>query len=102
MNLEFAPEALSDIQRTRHYISKKLKNPTAAQRIVNMIFRECERLKVFPDSGVALVSKVNCGSDFRYIVCEKWLAFYRVKGSTVKIVRVLDGRTDYLQILLDI
>lgn len=102
MNLEFAPEALNDIQRTRLYISKKLKNPTAAQRIVNMIFQECERLKVFPDSGAALASKITCDSGFRYIVCEKWLAFYQVNGSTVKIVRVLDGRTDYMQILLDI
>ena len=51
--------------------------------------------------GAALAEKFEITTDVRYFVDSKQLIFYRVdeKNSTIEILRVLDGRTDYLSVL---
>ncbi len=97
MKLEFAPDALQDIAEIKQYISKVLKNRPAADRITNMIFRHCRLLKTHADLGMSVEAKTDYPSDLRYVICEHWLAFYRVQADVVQIVRVLDGRTDYIR-----
>lgn len=101
MNLEWSPDAIDDIRQTREYIAKTLKNPGAASRIQKMIVSGCKRLKQYPLAGPSLESRTGAATDLRYLICENWLAFYLVLDDTVRIVRVLDGRTDYLQLLFD-
>ena len=101
MKLEFAPEALQDLAETKKYISKVLKNRPAAGRITNMIFRHCRLLKTHTDLGMSVEAKTGYPSDLRYVVCEHWLAFYRVQADAVQIVRILDGRTDYIRQLFE-
>lgn len=100
MKLEYSPEAINDIQRTKHYISVVLKNRQAANRIVKMISNNCKHLKDQPQLGMSLEARIGKLSDLRYLICENWLVFYRVAGDSVQIVRVLDGRTDYIKLLL--
>ncbi len=54
-----------------------------------------------PYMGAALAEKFEIATDVRYFVVSKQLIFYRVDGEndTVEILRVLDGRTDYLSVL---
>lgn len=99
MRLIYSPEAIDDIVRLKEYIGKVLKNRAAAQRIVNMISLNCKQLKQYPYSGTALSSKIACDEDLRYVICENWLAFYQVADDEVRIIRILDGRTDYLKVL---
>ncbi len=99
MRLAYSPEAIDDIQQTRQYIAGVLKNRVAAQRIVDMISQSCKRLKSYPHSGTALSSRIDRVTDLRYVICENWLAFYRIEDSEIRIVRVLDGRTDFIQVL---
>lgn len=101
MKLVYSPEAIDDIQQTKQYIGKVLKNRKAAQRVANMILRSCKQLKSFPNSGNDLSAKIDCTADLRYIICENWLVFYQINGDEVQIIRVLDGRTDYVRILFD-
>lgn len=99
MKLIYSPESIDDIQRIKQYIGQVLKNRAAAQRIVKMISHNCKQLKLFPNSGNSLSPKIDRATDLRYITCENWLAFYLIVGDEVRIVRVLDGRTDYIQVL---
>lgn len=100
MKLVYAKSALEDIQQVKQYIAKVLKNRKAADRIVAMISKNCKQLKDQPYSGASLEPRVGEPTDLRYLVCENWIAFYRVREDVVQIVRVLDGRTDYWRILL--
>ena len=54
-----------------------------------------------PYMGAALAEKFEITTDVRYFVVAKQLIFYRVdeENSTIEILRVLDGRTDYLSVL---
>lgn len=99
MKLEYAPEAIHDIQETKRYIATVLKNRTAAIRITKMIFSSCAQLKERPQLGMSVEVKTGIPSDLRYLICESWLAFYRIRDDRIQIVRVLDGRSDYVRIL---
>lgn len=50
--------------------------------------------------GVALDSKYEVDTDIRVLTVAKQLIFYRViSDSHIEVIRVLDGRQDYLTLL---
>jgi len=50
--------------------------------------------------GAALNSRFDVDSDLRFLVVSKQLIFYQiVDDDLISIVRILDGRRDYLPIL---
>lgn len=52
--------------------------------------------------GTALNSRFDVDSDLRFIVLSKQLVFYQiVDDDLISIVRILDGRRDYLSILFE-
>lgn len=101
MKLKYTPEAISDIQEIQRYIKNTFHNPAAAKRISKMILGACSSLKAFPESGVSIESKTGFQTDLRMLICEKWIAVYRIEGSSdmVSVSRVIDGRQDYMRIL---
>ena len=57
------------------------------------------KLADFPLIGAPLSSIYEIDSDYRFLVCGNYLAFYRPQESEVLIDRILYGRRDYLVIL---
>ena len=99
MTLRYSPQAIRDLQELRDYIRKALHNPSAARRISKKIMDTCGHLKKHPQLGASVAAKTGKPSDLRYLLCEKYIIFYRIDGEAVSVVRVLDGRQDYLYIL---
>ncbi len=101
MKLKYTPEAISDIREIQHYIKDAFRNPTAAKRISKMILATCSSLKTFPESGISVESKTGFKTDLRMLICENWIAFYRIEGGSnmVSVSRIIDGRQDYMRIL---
>lgn len=101
MKLNYAPEAISDIQEIKHYIKNTLRNPTAAARISKAILDACSSLKAFPKMGVSVEGKTGFETDLRMLSCENWIAVYRIEpdSDAVSIARIIDGRQDYMRIL---
>ena len=56
-------------------------------------------LSDFPEIGEPLQSVINIDTAYRFVVCGSYIAFYRYENDEVKIIRVLYGRRNYLQIL---
>lgn len=100
MTVRYTPEAIRVLQEMRWYVSKTLCNPKAAARIVKEILDTCSKLKQHPRMGASLESKIGATSDLRYLVCNKHIAFYRIEVDTISIARIIDGRQDYIHILL--
>lgn len=101
MKLTFRPAALSDIQEARDYIAKTLKNPSAAKKLVSMIWQTALLLKTNPYMGAALSGKFDVDSEIRFLIIQKQLLFYEVGEDTVEVIRVIDGRRDYIALLFD-
>ncbi|MCL2368368.1 MAG: type II toxin-antitoxin system RelE/ParE family toxin [Oscillospiraceae bacterium] len=82
------------------YIAGELKNPGAALRTVNDIQDTIDKLAAFPLMGTRLSAVAEVDTDYRFLVCGKYVAFYRAQDGRVLIDRVLYGKRDYLAILL--
>jgi toxin ParE1/3/4 len=63
--LRINPLATEDLIEIRDYITKELKNPTAAIKVVRKIIQSYEKSKEFPKMGADLSAKVNIKTDFR-------------------------------------
>lgn len=101
MKLRYTPEAPQDLRDIQHYISDDLGNPAASKKVIANILKACSNLKTFPLLGADLSAKTGRDTDLRFIVCGKQLAFYRVENSYISVIRIIDGRTNYLKILLE-
>jgi plasmid stabilization system protein ParE len=97
--IKFSPEAVNDLQQTKAYIAEELCNEQAAVSTVAKIMRHIRMLADFPESGAPLSSVIGLDTDYRFLVCGNYTAFYQVKNGTVYIVRILYGRRNYVQIL---
>lgn len=98
--LLYAPEALQDLDDIGEYISEELSSPRAAHKILTEICSTIDLLSINPLMGANLSALTNIVSDYRYLVVRKYLVFYRIKGSTIYIDRILYSRRNYLSILL--
>ena len=82
-------------------ISGQLKNTKAAKKLMTALLKTISLLADNPYMGAALAEKFEISTDVRYFVVSKQLIFYHVdeENSVIEILRVLDGRTDYLSVL---
>ena len=99
MKLRYTPEAISDLQSIKQYIKSTLRNPTAATRIAKMILDSCASLKSFPESVSSISALTGYETDLRMLVCENYLAFYRIDGDIVSVARIIHANQDYMRIL---
>ena len=86
--VSFSPEAVDDIKEIKQYIKDELSNEQAAKNTVAKILKSIRMLSKFPESGASLSAIIGFDSDYRYLVCGNYLAFYRIENETVLIVRI--------------
>lgn len=98
-DISFSPEAVSDLQQTKAYITDELCNEQAAVNTIAKITSRIRELAAFPEMGAPLSSIVDFETDYRFLVCGNYTAFYRFENQTVYIVRVLYGRRDFMRTL---
>lgn len=99
--LFISPAAQEDLIEIKRYITEELENPNSAKKVVLRIMKRLRDLIDFPQSGALLSSKINLDVSYRYIVCDNYLAFYRVEKDEIYVDRVVYGRRDYVKILFD-
>jgi plasmid stabilization system protein ParE len=97
--VRYSPLAQDDLLAIQEYIGVDLASPLAAKNIVGTITERVRSLATAPEIGTPLSAICNKDSDYRFLVCKKYLVFYRYEKGNVLIVRVLYGGRDYLTIL---
>ena len=97
--IRFSPEAANDLEQTKNYITEELGSESSAIRTVSDILGRIRTLGDFPQIGAPLSSIVKIDTDYRFLVCGNYTAFYRVDGETVFIIRVLYGKRNFMEIL---
>jgi addiction module RelE/StbE family toxin len=99
-NISYSNAAIKDLEQIGDYIAEQLKNPGASLNTVNKIQNKIDTLSDFPLIGSPLSSIYEITTDYRFLVCGNYLAFYRPQDNDdVLIDRILYGRRDYLAIL---
>lgn len=97
MKIQYRPAAIADLAATSEYIQTRLHNPSAAAKLRTDILHGISRLADTPEMGTLLRSKYEeIESDVRFLVIRKQMVFYEIHDQSVEVIRILDGRTDYL------
>lgn len=100
MKIEYSPQAVSDLDSITEYITLQLENPQAASSITEKIGHSVSLLKSLPNMGGLLSVKVgSIPEKYRYIISGNYIVIYFVDDETIKIVRIYDGRTNWINTL---
>lgn len=100
MKIVYKHQAVLDIRQTQEYIAETLGNKGAAQKLVASILKAISLLEENPMMGVSMGAKFEIKTSIRFFIAAKHLVFYEIsEDNMLSILRVLDGRQDYLAIL---
>ena len=90
--IETNEEADNDLAEIYDYISRN--GAGIAIKQIQIIIKRAEVLSVFPNVGKPLK-----GTKYKYIISSPYLIFYEIFKDYVEIMRIIDGRRDYLRVL---
>lgn len=99
MKIVYTPSAREDLSEIKTYIRDVLKNPIAANNIVSKIVKSVHLLTEQSHLGISLQEKIGRETTYRCIFCGNYGIFYNIESTTIKIIRILDLRTDYMRII---
>ena len=97
--VSYSPKAKQDLLDVKEYYEQDLKNPTASKKILRDITQRIRTLESFPKTGRKLSAIIDIDTDYRFIGCSGYLAFYRIINGNVFVVRIIHGRRDYIAML---
>ena len=93
---------LTPAQRELEEIARvylELAGADSARRITDQILDSLERLKTFPLSGSLPRDRWLKETGFRLVICGKFIAAYRLIGSTVYVYHIAHGASDYPKLM---
>ena len=95
-----SPESEGDLMRIVDYIARQQGSPRTVLAIIRKIKTRIKELEDFPLIGTSLSAVVAIDTDYRFLGCGSYLAFYRYADNVVWIDRILHSRQNYIAILL--
>ena len=95
--VSLSAEAERDLIQIKDYISTELNNPSAANRTLSKITKRVGELSKFPELGTKLETIVPFQSEYRFLVCGNYLAFYSFHENVVQVDRIMYGRRDFVK-----
>jgi toxin ParE1/3/4 len=98
-DVELLPAAYADLDEIFDCIMAD--NPQAAARMLDNIMQALPRLERLPHSGSLLLDRSLRKYNFRMVIIEPYLAFYRFLDNKVYMYRVLHGMRNYSHLLQD-
>ncbi|WP_425803089.1 type II toxin-antitoxin system RelE/ParE family toxin [Desulfitobacterium sp. Sab5] len=99
--LKISPEARNDLVEIKNYISQEFYSPQAAVNLIAKITKRIRGLLEYPGIGASLSAVIDIQTDYRFLVSDSYLIFYRYEDGVVYVIRVLYGRRDYMRVLFN-
>lgn len=99
VKVKISPLARADMREIGDYISRELRNPGAALRMIQRFQETIKPLSELPEMGAPLLAAEKQRASYRYLICSSYMIFYHLSDDSVMVDRVLYGRRDYLALL---
>ncbi len=96
-SVELLPAAYADLDEIFDYIMAD--NPIAAARMLDNIIHSLRRLEDFPESGSHLLYRPLTKFNFRMVIINPYIAFYRFIDKRIFVYRILHGARNYRRLL---
>jgi plasmid stabilization system protein ParE len=102
-NVRIVKPAQTDMRETYKYISGKLCNKAAADRLLAQIDKGIQSLRVNPQRFPLVRDAYLASRGYRHIIVKNHMVFFiiREEEHAVSVMRVLYGRRDWLGMLKD-
>ena len=99
--LIYTPKALDDLQKIKTYVSRQF-GENKANACVKEITSAIRQLEIFPEEGPCVEDLIEYPTNYRYLVVKPNYVFYRIEDDIVRVIRILNEKQDFLQILFGI
>lgn len=99
--LIYSPKALDDLRGIKDYVARQF-GEGKAKSCVKEITSTAKQLELFSGEGPHLEDLIGYQTDYQYLVVKPNYVFYRVESDTVRVIRILNEKQDFLQILFGI
>ena len=100
--LRISPEAQADLKDIRAYVENESGDHETAMKLIAGITRRIRLLQEQPQMGAPLTAQVRIITDYRYLVCGRYYAFYKCGADSVEVIRILHCSRNYVRILFGI
>ena len=99
--LEYLPIAMRDMVDIAKYISQKLSNPIAAERLTNEMIESANKLTEFPYINPVYHSIRSLKKEYRRLIVKNYIMFYYVDESRklITVARVIYAHRNYNALL---
>ena len=94
MRVEFSPAAAADLGEIADYIARD--SPSRARSFIDELEAQCVGLGDNPEMGAA---RPELAEGLRSLAYRRYILFYRIQESHVRIERVLHGMRDITTLL---
>lgn len=98
-HLHITSVAQRDISQAADYIEFVLKNPKAADDLLEEMDQKINALLPFPQEHPIVEDKLLAAWGIRFTQIKNYLAFYVVEENQVTVIRFLYAKSDWISIL---
>ena len=96
--IQISPLAKEDLIKIKAYLEEEFDSVIASEKVKRLL-QSIKQFEPFPLMGRPLMNIIDLPTDYLYLVTERNYVFYRLEQQTVKIIRIIDTRQDYIHIL---
>lgn len=97
----YSPESKQDLLDIKRDVSIEF-GDEIAKKVLGKITKTIRTLSVQEGMGVELSKQYGISCDYRSFYAQRNYVFYRVEEECIKIIRVLNEKRDFMQILFGI
>ena len=101
-NVLLSPSAEQDLREIRAYVAQESVDEATAARQISRITANLRLLREQPQMGSPLTAIIGMVTDYRYLVCGSYYAFYKHSKDTVYVIRILHCTRDFMRILFGV
>lgn len=99
--LFYSPESQQDLLEIKREISIEF-GDEVAKKILGKITKTIRTLSVHEEIGTELSKQYGILCDYRLFYTQKNYVFYRIEEEYIRIIRVLNEKRDFMQVLFGI
>lgn len=99
--IDITPKALADLENLKEYLDKEY-GITKEKEILKAIFKDIKTLAKYPDVDIKLFERFEITTDYKCFCSHKNYIFYRLEDDSLKVIRILDEKRDFLYVLFGI
>ncbi len=97
--INIAVSAKEDIFEAVDYIEYVLKNPTAADHLLNEVDKKINNLNIHPNKHPLVGDPILAAWGIHMILIENYIAFFIIRDDVVTVIRFLYQKRDWQNIL---